>query len=78
MRGQTPQLENKLDRYLTMGVFPFPPHVKLRTLVTGTGNLYWKAVYAVTLFTSLGSYLLLSTYHLSINSHVYILNIHSL
>ena len=40
MRGQTPQLENKLDRYSTMGVFPFPPHVKLPTLITGTGNLH--------------------------------------
>lgn len=40
-RGETPISEKKTERNSTMGVFPFPPHVRFPTLITGTGNLHF-------------------------------------
>jgi hypothetical protein len=39
MRGEIPESANHEEINSTIGVFPFPPHVKLPTLITGTGNL---------------------------------------
>lgn len=39
MRGEIPESANQRAMNSTIGVFPFPPHVKFPTLITGTGSL---------------------------------------